>query len=392
MDTEKKRNVLLVLFEGLPGTVIESQVLLHAKKFGQLGLAEFEIWTIACFGDLYCRSLERRRQAEQLAGVPVRVIRGIRPAIPFSIIMNGLRLWWELRNSGKSFSHIHARSDYGGVIAGLLARLTGAVAVWDCRGDTEAEFIERPRNNSMLMRLATTCRLITLRWTGRLSGRLCHRAIFVSESLRESKLRYLNGKPAEVIPCVAPDDLFFFDPNLRARTREALRYRDEHRVYVYSGSMAHYQCFPETVELFKTLRERNANVRLLVLTPQQEAARTHLSEVPSEFYLIKSVQITEMNAYLNAADYAVMLRKANRTNAAASPTKFAEYCLTGLSVIMTDAVPDSYALAQRFGNLIRYENGHLESITEPNRQEVMQSYQGILTRSSYIEAYRRIYA
>ena len=80
-----------------------------------------------------------------------------------------------------------------------------------------------------------------------------------------------------------------------------------------------------------------------------------------------------------------------KTNAAASPTKFAEYSLAGLPVIMTDAVPDSYALAKRLGNLVEYREGQVGALTLGDRDAVMESYRPILTKSGYLDAYRRVY-
>jgi len=241
------------LFDGLPGTVIESQVLLHAREHAERGVARFEIWIVACFDDLYRRTLDQQAVAEDLAGTRVRVIRGIRPAIPFSGLLNAWRLWGDLRRSGRRFTHIHGRGDHGGMVAGLLARLTGAIAVWDCRGNSEAEFLERPRSDTVLMRAAMAVRLATIRLTSRLAARLCHRAIFVSWPLSDRMRRYLGAKPTQVIPCLASEALFFFDPGIRAEMRNRLGFSEEHRVYVYSGSMAHYQCFPTTVALFRRL-------------------------------------------------------------------------------------------------------------------------------------------
>jgi len=128
------------------------------------------------------------------------------------------------------------------------------------------------------------------------------------------------------------------------------------------------------------------------VTPRKDLARPHLRGIPPEIYVLSSALIGEMNAYLNAADCAFMLREHTDTNAAASPTKFAEYCLTGLSVIMTDAVPDSFELAQRFGNLVRYDGASIGPIPKLDRMQTMCRYREVLTRECFHAAYRRLYA
>ncbi|MCH8131002.1 MAG: hypothetical protein IIA30_00480 [Myxococcales bacterium] len=55
-----------------------------------------------------------------------------------------------------------------------------------------------------------------------------------------------------------------------------------------------------------------------------------------------------MNAWLNATDAAIMLRRPDPLNAVAFPTKFAEYGMVGLPVLMSDAVPEAAAVAREW--------------------------------------------
>ena len=67
---------------------------------------------------------------------------------------------------------------------------------------------------------------------------------------------------------------------------------------------------------------------------------------------LRSGRIAEFNDFLNAADFGFILRERNKINRVACPTKFAEYCLTGLPVIIGDAVPDCTSLADLWGNRV----------------------------------------
>jgi hypothetical protein len=53
---------------------------------------------------------------------------------------------------------------------------------------------------------------------------------------------------------------------------------------------------------------------------------------------LRSGRIAEINDFLSAADFGFILRERNKISRVAFPTKFAEYCLTGLPVIIGDAV------------------------------------------------------
>ena len=391
---ESSPRVLLILFEGLPGTVIESQVLVHAREMARLGIAEFEIWTVAWSGPLYRRSLSVQPHAQDLAGCTVRVLRGVRPAVPFSTLFNALILGVCLLRHRSSFDVVHARTDYGAVVGTLLKRWRRFVLVWDCRGDAVAEFSERFPANSPVRKIARALRIRILARHRRLAARGCDRAIFVSGALKALAASYMNGKPCRVIPCTASETLFGFDAALRERTRQKLGIRPEERLHVFSGSLAVYQCFEETLALFARVRAADPRARLLILTPEQDEARRRI-DARSELgnVLLRGATISEMNSYLNAADAGFMLRKPTAVNRAAFPTKFAEYCLTGLRIIMTPAVPDAYDVAERLGNLVSPAAAEKSTWPEPyDRRQVADNARLRLARTSVAPLYRELYS
>ena len=81
----------------------------------------------------------------------------------------------------------------------------------------------------------------------------------------------------------------------------------------------------------------------------QKIAKKYLSGIKN--VLCFSVKQNEVNDYLNAADYAMMIRKKDLTNKTASPTKFSEYCLAGLNVITNSSVIDFYKFRNKVNNI-----------------------------------------
>ena len=156
--------------------------------------------------------------------------------------------------------------------------------------------------------------------------------------------------------------------------------------------MAAYQCFPETVRLFKSILRTDPHAKFFALTPQIEEAKAIAACLPPTATMFLCAAFCKVNAYLNAADFAFMLRERSPINTAASPTKFAEYGLTGLPVIMKDAVPDSYALAKTIGNLRAYEDGRPAPALEIDRSAVMQRYRAHLSRSAFLDGFQRLYS
>jgi hypothetical protein len=383
---------IYVLFEGLADTVIDSQVLLHAADMRRHGIVDFEIWCVAGSSPLYERSLPQLAATKRLPGLPVRVFRGVRPSLPGSALVNALLLWLRMRRISPAFELVHARTDYSAAVCYYLKLFRSFDLIWDCRGDTEAEFRKRYAGGGPLRAAIRSFFIVSSRWRLHLATRACERAIFVTEALRKRVGKgHLQGR-SEIIPCAASEALFFFSPELRAETRNELGYVRSDRVVIYSGGLAIYQCFRESVQLFRDLLRGDPNLRLLVLTPAPEAARRDLESLPTGSYQLRSARFEEVNAFLNAADYALLLRQADPLNAVAFPTKFAEYGLAGLPVIMADTVPGPHGIAKEVGNLCEYRDGTAQLVEGIDRARVSAAYRGRLSRSAVRAAFRRVYA
>lgn len=391
MATGKKPKILLVFCEALGPTVIDSQVLLHARAVGDSGAAEVEVWRLSCQPGDHARSKPRLVRAERLSGCRVRSFRGVFSALPCALWANALILAFHILRLRPGFDVIHARGDFTAGVCARLTRLVPARLVWDQRGDAEAEFREAFRPRTFLGRLAKAYKLRGIRLRNLLAARRCDRAVFVSRALRDQAAPALGSKPAFVIPCAAPEKLFYFDRELRRQARDAFGYGDGNTVYVYAGGMAAYQLFPETVAAFRDVLARDPASRLLVVTPDPKTARPFLAGLPPESLRLVSAEIEEVNACLNAADAAFLLRAPGPINAAASPTKFAEYCLAGLPVIMTRATPDSFALAREFGNLCEFADGRVAPLPSLDRREIMERARKSLSRGAVLAAYLQAY-
>jgi hypothetical protein len=339
------RRGLFISFDGLPETVYDSQVLIHVREMRQRGLVDFDVWAFACTADLYRRSLARVEQASRLSGGTVRVLRCLttRPSMPASALLNAFLVERLLRRSGLRVDVIHARGDYATAVCAHLKRMRDFELVWDCRGDSIAEFratYEGWRDPISVLRRGFGT--IVLRQRLLRAARSCDQAIFVSEALRAAT-GFAGG---EVIPCAASEALFYFDPELRRVARQHLGFPEETKILIFSGSLTHYQCLPETVGLFRKLHQRDPATALVVLTPDAEAARAALRDVSLKAVRVHSVAVEGVNAFLNAADFGVMLRRDEPLNRVAAPTKFAEYCLAGLSVLLNPGVTEMYTVAR----------------------------------------------
>ncbi len=386
---DSRPTVLFVFFEGLVDTVIDSQVLAHARAMADLGVAEFEIFAFAWNDAAYARSMKHRERAEALAGAPVRVIRGYRPGLPFSPWLNARLLAREVRRSSRAFTCVHARTDYSVLPAAPVAKSLGAALIWDCRGDSAAELSFRAGGGTGVSGSVNRLRRVLVERRAARAARLADRAIFVSRALKARMRPWWGGRPCEVIPGAASEDMFFFDPHLRDRVRRDLGLAGDRRIYVYAGGLAPYQEFPATVTLFGRIAANDPAAVFLVVTRDIEGARHHLGGCGN--VILRSAVLEEVNGYLNAADAAFMLRESVPTNTVAFPTKFAEYGLAGLAVVMTDAVTEAYAMAREIGNLVEVEDA-IAGLPRLDRAAVMRAYRERVTKRAQAPAYRRLYA
>ncbi|NVO02100.1 MAG: hypothetical protein HXX09_05305 [Bacteroidetes bacterium] len=143
-------------------------------------------------------------------------------------------------------------------------------------------------------------------------------------------------------PCSSNSDVFFYSKEKRREYRE--RYRlTEKIVFVYSGGLKSPWHIPEKIfELFAGLFDLDNNSFLIILSPDKDIAEQYITnlQIPRNSILVSSVTNVEVSGFLCASDVAFLLRDDVKMNNVASPTKFAEYILTGLPVIISKNVGD----------------------------------------------------
>jgi hypothetical protein len=149
--------------------------------------------------------------------------------------------------------------------------------------------------------------------------------------------------------------------------------------------------FDEVVSTFAKLRSHDARRYLLVVTPDRHLASEKLRRVLPDAARVVSADLPAVNGLLNAADVAIMLRRPSPINRVALPTKFGEYALTGLPVVMTEAVPEAAAIAREIGNRAVLENGGVTLPAPFDRASVAERAKARLGRRTALLQYRRLY-
>lgn len=166
--------------------------------------------------------------------------------------------------------------------------------------------------------------------------------IFVSESMRQfySKKFGINCSNASIIAC-ASNPISKIPLEQRNIKRIELNISDK-IVFVYLGSFRKYQMVNETLDLFKALKQNLDNAYLLIITSHQSEFSEAIKQkdINSKDYTMLSAKQSDVPDLLVAADIGFLLRDQSLVNEVASPTKYAEYLMSGVPVILTNNIGD----------------------------------------------------
>ena len=181
---------------------------------------------------------------------------------------------------------------------------------------------------------------------------LADQVIFVSDSMRY----YFQGvmrrefNSARVIPC-AVDAASLPDAEKRNLLREKHGLTERFMI-AYVGSAVAYQLPRQTITLFGQIRAVMPQAFFLGITQFPQVFSDLLSEqgVPKEDYLLTSLPHEQVMQTLQMGDVGLLLREDSLLNQVSSPTKFAEYLLCGLPVLLTPAAGD-FAVSAQTNNL-----------------------------------------
>lgn len=169
--------------------------------------------------------------------------------------------------------------------------------------------------------------------------------ICVSHKLKEYILNRIDVDVSEkivVIPGVADAKYFYFDKDERKKIRKNLGIENK-IVLIYCGSLDRPWIASELMfHLFKELFNNIPNLYLFCISPDHDIAHELINKfgMNKNNVLCRYVNFFKINKYLSAADIGILLREDMITNNVAAPTKFAEYLLAGLPVIISNNVGD----------------------------------------------------
>ena len=115
----------------------------------------------------------------------------------------------------------------------------------------------------------------------------------------------------------------------------------EKNTFVYAGTLFAWQCFEDTVKLFKQIEDCIVGSKLIVLTKEQVEAKEILDQYQVLNYEIRFVKLDDLDKELSCYEYGFLLREKHIVNQVSTPTKMNSYLSVGLIPIYTDVI-DSF--------------------------------------------------
>lgn len=114
--------------------------------------------------------------------------------------------------------------------------------------------------------------------------------------------------------------------------------RYSHPSFTYVGSLAPWQCFDETLMLYKTIEAQIPDAFLHVFTPDGEEAKKRAEAQQIRNYHIQYVEPSLLDKELSKISYGFVLRKDVPVNRVATPTKLSSYISCGVIPIFSECL------------------------------------------------------
>lgn len=178
-----------------------------------------------------------------------------------------------------------------------------------------------------------------------MQAKAADRVLCVSNKLKQYHLEKdvsLSPEKLSVIPGCADEEKFYYDKDLRKNIRQKLKISDK-TAFLYSGALDKEWQIPDFVfSVFSLISKKISNSYFIFLTPNGKIVKKYVAKfgINEDLIFTKFASFLEINGFLNAADAGVMFREDAVTNNVASPTKFAEYLMAGLPVIISEKIGD----------------------------------------------------
>lgn len=163
---------------------------------------------------------------------------------------------------------------------------------------------------------------------------------FVSEAMKQylsDKYKLSFDSNSYIMPCFNTD---FHIECFNNKTRY------ERKVFTYVGSLAIWQCFQETLDLYKKIENEIQNCELRVYTFSVDEAIQQIQEKGIKNFSVECVSNDELPQKLKTVTYGFVIRDNNIVNQVATPTKLSTYLSCGVIPIFSSSLTSFFELSK----------------------------------------------
>ena len=337
------------------------------------------------------------------AGIKARVYRAPRiPGVrdlsigpsPAKLLLDVALLFQAIYLAVRYRYHVVHATEEGGVIAWLVARLTGARCIYEKHSDPASYAAQGLR--SLLMSAYAKVEAFTAR---RVDAVICTGA-----GLERQARAYAPDAVIHHIPDI-PSSLATPDEEAVDRIRRDLRESSDDVIVTYVGSFAVYQGIDLLFESMLKVLDRSPRARFLVIggtEPEIAARRRALGEHGTRVRFQGRVPPDELPAWLKASDVLLVPRLAGIN----TPLKVLDYFKAGGAIVATDtaanrlildadcarlAAPEAIAFADAIEALVA-DPAERRRIAEEGRRRYLERYNFDVFKSRLATVYRALRA
>ena len=260
-----------------------------------------------------------------------------------------------------------SRADIGGEMVFLKKIYPNKIKfIYDLRGAWVEEHLwSIKKNNSYSIKQYRN--LSRIYYSEFLRQKVADKIFVVSNTLKDYFINHYNSKAEKFVlyPCLSSSDKFYFDVYLRIQSREELGFENEDIVFVYSGGVLNKYHIPDSIiRMFDRISKYESRAKLLLLIKKSSKDLKEQISNNKNIKLIEGVPNNKVVDFLNAADYGFLLRENIILNNVAFPTKFAEYLLSGLPVIISESLIDCVKYCKKYNSGFVVSNSDVEKIED----------------------------
>lgn len=215
--------------------------------------------------------------------------------------------------------------------------------IYDSRAASAEEFkyiYKKKLNNSDIQKKLNRIEMNAINMVDVSDSVFCVSDVLINYHRKKCHSNHINK--FFLYPCNADRNMFFFSKKERRKIRAQYKITNR-KVITYSGGLLMpWHRVDKIFEFFQMVQNINCDYFLLILTRDLNIALEYKKKynISDKNILILTVDNPKVYTYLSASDFGLLLRDDVPMNNVASPTKFAEYIMCGLPVIISENIGD----------------------------------------------------